>query len=105
MARIGRPRIPKTEKLLREIRRRGSMTHAQMTSFIAGTMGGKRLLRTYGIRTGSLWNAQLYGTRDRVGILERFCTQDLDTGEYSRNSQRVKRPYYIKREGTSFVRP
>jgi hypothetical protein len=100
--RVGRPRIPKTEKLLREIERRGEMTHVQMIGFIAGMMGGKRKLKSHGVRTGSLWNAQLYGTSDRVGILERFCGQDIDTRKYFRNGKKVRRPYYIRRKGTEF---
>jgi hypothetical protein len=62
-------RMTKTERLLREVKRRGGMTHNEITTYLAG--GRNRVVRD-GMITRDYWNAQLFGTRVRLGLVGRF---------------------------------
>lgn len=65
-------RLTKTEKLLKAIDRKGGMTRKEMVSFLLG-LSGQEYEANYDRGT---YNALLYGTSDRAGILERFCDKD-----------------------------
>ena len=62
----------KTEKLLKAIERKGSMSRKDMVSFLL-----KLNDRVYhSLDNRDTYNALLYGTTHRKGILERFCKAD-----------------------------
>jgi len=58
-----------TEKLLKEIKNRKGMTRKDMVEFLVGLNG--YVYRAYEDRGN--YNALLYGTSERAGVLERFC--------------------------------
>lgn len=74
--------MTKSERLLREIKIRGSMTHGEIVQFLLDLRDGfGNTEYDYEVH-GSNWNALLYGTKERTGLLERFCDQNED-GSYS----------------------
>lgn len=67
----------KSEKLQTELRRRGTMTHAQMVRFLLRGTGAQ-----YSSKTRNYYDPMLYGREDRLGFLEQYCTKNRD-GSYS----------------------
>lgn len=95
---MGRPRTTKTEKLLRAIKRAGDdgMTRKQMVKFLLKLSG-----REYrGTLNRDTYNALLYGTSDRQGILERFCDATLNDDDRTSYviAAPIKAPFTPRRE-------
>lgn len=71
-------RVTKTEKLLKAIaRRKNGMTRKEMVTFLLKGSG----LTYEPTLDSNRYNATLYGTSTRYGILERFCSKTSD-GKY-----------------------
>lgn len=87
---MARKPTPKLQKLLNEIKRRGSMTRKEMVEFL---IPGNDYTPN---RDRGTYNAQLYGTRDREGIIERFLRQRKD-GSYSVR-RKIQGPFTPVRE-------
>lgn len=91
---MAREKTTNTEKLLKEIKKKGGMTRVQMV---------KRLLQFAGQGAKSydskkdrgLYGSLLYGTSTRQGILERFCTKQAD-GTY-KVTKKIKGPFTAPR--------
>ena len=95
--------ITKTERLLREMRRvveerEYGMAHKEIIQFILDMRDGIGNTEYDYNYHGDLWNAQLYGTRDRTGVLENFCTQSV-TGRY-KVTRNIRGPFTTKRSDT-----
>ena len=71
--------MTRTERLLREMKTRRTMSHNDIVQYLLDMRYG--FDRMDAAEWPGYWNAQLYGTRDRTGVLERFCEQD-DAGSY-----------------------
>lgn len=76
----------KTEKLLKAIEKRGGMTRKQMVQFLLGLDNCQYIPN----EDRGTYNATLYGTSSRKGILERFCKADR-SGSYP--VYKVKKTY------------
>jgi len=74
--------MTKTERLLREMRHTGGMTFGEMVQFVLDMQYGFGNETYDSTRDRGVWGATLFGTRDRVGVLERYCEQDNTTGKY-----------------------
>ena len=91
MAKIGRPKMTKCEKLLRIMqKKKNGMTVMEMRTFLAG---GKKNLKKLKSPT-SYANSTLFPTRDCDGLLWRFCS-DQGTGRY-RVVEKIKPPFLPK---------
>lgn len=74
---MARPRTSKLDKLLTEMRRRGSMTHKEMVQFLLRGTGNRYNETTRKYYDGVLYNT--YGaTRTRYGLLGNFCQKNAD---------------------------
>lgn len=84
-------KVTKTQKLLNAMKRRKSgFTPTEAVSFLLGFRYEPKL-------DGSgKYNALLYGTRDRAGILERFCKRTAE-GKY-RVVKAVAPPFTVARK-------
>lgn len=75
----GRKKMRLMERLLREIDRRGGMTHREMVAYLMRASG----FGPYGKSTRAerrRYDKELYGSWDRCGVLENYCTsRDDDT--------------------------
>lgn len=76
----------KTEKLLKAIEKSNGMTRKEMVTFLLGLDNGEYIPNA----DRGTYNATLYGTSSRKGILERFCKVDRK-GSYP--IYRVKKSY------------
>lgn len=78
--------MTKSEMLLNEIKRRGGMTRKEMVEYLLDIRNRnaqwweRRSYDSYEHR--DTYNATLYGTSDRTGILENFCRKNKKTGKY-----------------------
>ncbi len=61
-------RMTKMEKLLNKIKEEGGMTHEDIVRFLLKSSGNQ-----YNPTTRSWFDSNLYGTKTREGVLERFC--------------------------------
>ena len=91
-------RTPKFETLLKAMASR-PMNRKEITNFLIARSGGRLSYET----AYDYWNSNLYGTQERVGILEWFCRQNRD-GRYQ-TVRKVEGPfnpsrYTIRFEGT-----
>lgn len=88
-------KMTKTEKLLREIYRRGGMNHREIMTFIQ-TMHIRE--RGDAIVGNDMWNAQIYGTKNREGLLDRFIWRSGVDGRYHlESSVNICGPFYPRR--------
>lgn len=70
---MARKRVTKTEKLLREVERRGSMSHKNIVKFLLRGTGNE-----YNSSTRTHYDSMLYGTPDRTGLFGRTLFQNED---------------------------
>jgi len=89
--------MTKTERLLREMRRLdGGMSHKQIVQFILDMNHGIGKVEFNTEHHRDMWNSTLYGTRDRTGILENFCTKNwYGNWQVSHN---IQGPFTTKRD-------
>jgi hypothetical protein len=83
----------KFEALLKTMATR-PMNRKEITKFLCSRSGGNRSYEA----AYDYYNSNLYGTRTRQGILERFCRQNKD-GRYQ-TIRKVQAPFNTKREDT-----
>ncbi len=87
-------RAPKFEALLRMLASR-PMSYTEIRNWLASRSGGKYL----GFEQTRLYDFSLYGTPDKVGVLERFCRRNND-GRYQ-TIRKVTAPFTPARFGPS----
>lgn len=90
---MARTRTTKLEKTLNEIKRRGGLAPREIVTFLLQLQGlGKKSANAerQSRRTGQ-YNAVLYGTFEREGILERFCRKGKD-GKF-RVTKKIQGPF------------
>lgn len=75
------------------------MNREEITNFLISRSAGKLSYDgTYATKAAfDYWNSTLYGNRNRVGLLERFCRQNKD-GRYQ-TIRKVERPFLPVRYG------
>lgn len=74
---MGRQRLTNTEKLLREIKRRGTMTRKDMVKYLL-QLNGSGATSYLENKDRGTYSALIYGTSKREGITERFCAKTED---------------------------
>lgn len=84
-------RTPKFEALLKTLATR-PMNYTEIKNWLASRSGGTASREETG-----LFDFSLYGTNDRVGVLERFCRRNND-GRYQ-TVRKVKGPFNPVRYG------
>jgi len=72
--------MTRTERLLREMKTRGGMTRKEITQYLLDLKYGVDMQDASD--WPGYWNAQLYGTPARTGVLDVFCEQS-DDGVYT----------------------
>ena len=82
----------KAEALLKKLATT-PMNREEITNFLCSRSGGKLSYE----QAYDYWNSSLYGTKTRVGILERFCRQNND-GRFQ-TIRKVARPFTPVRWG------
>lgn len=75
---MSRPKMKKSERLLRQMERVGSMSRVDMIKYLR-RCEGKKYNPT---RDANAYNSILYGTNKVDGILRTFCQKDLLSGNY-----------------------
>jgi len=86
-------RTPKFEALLKTLATR-PMNYTEIRNWLASRSAGYQAFEDT-----KLYDYSLYGTGDRVGILERFCRQNKD-GRYQ-TVRKVQAPFTPLRYGVS----
>jgi len=74
------------------------MTHKEIVQFLLDLRDGFGNTEFNHEKHGDFWNAQLYGTRDRTGILEKFCTKNLMDKYVVK--KHISAPFTVKRDDT-----
>lgn len=74
---MARKRVTKTEKLLNEVKKRGSMSHKDIVKFLLRGTGND-----YNSDTRTHYDSMLYGTSSRDGIFDTRLFRN-DDGTYS----------------------
>lgn len=75
--------MTKTERLLKKMKaRKTGMSHQEVVQFLLDLRHGKGMKTYDSSKHSNYWSRNLYGTRDTLGIYERFCRKDKTTGRY-----------------------
>lgn len=87
---MAKKKVAKVEKLLNEMKKRGSMTHKDAVKFLLRGTG-----RAYSDETRRLYDSTLYGTLSRVGVFERWCVQNKDGSYRVRAKANITSPFTV----------
>jgi hypothetical protein len=78
---MARPKMKKSERILRQIERVDGMTTREIRDYLLRCDGySPKKIRSKG--KGPTYTSILYGTSKQQGILDRFCVLDLNDGKY-----------------------
>lgn len=96
---MSRTKTTKTEKLLNEIEKKGGMTPQEARAFVLSLqpyVGKKYAKDELRYRANGYYNAQLFGTNQREGLVGRFLKQKTD-GTLVRTKKAATGPFYPAR--------
>ena len=85
-------RKSKSEKLLNHMRKVGGLKHEQIVKFMLRGTGSK-----YDRTTRRYFDSTLYGTNERVGILEGFCWRRRDGVWKVKGRAKIQAPFNPRR--------